>query len=101
MPLWLFFKQQVDRSFGLIICGAAASLLTGRCSIWGVASSTSPWELAHRKLFPITTIAQVKRGLRSLGKELEIAPAGSSDVTAKLQLSTVFWTSFGLQSAAA
>lgn len=34
-----------------------------------VASGTSPWELAHRKLFPITRIPQVKRGLRSLGKK--------------------------------
>lgn len=41
-----------------------------------------------------------EKGLKVSGKELEIAPAGSSDATVKLQLSTVFWTSFGLKSAA-
>lgn len=40
-----------------------------------------------------------EKGLKVSGKELEIAPAGSCDATVKL--STAFWTSFGLKSAAA
>lgn len=80
-----------------------------RCEdrICGVVSGASPWELAHRKLFPITRTPQVKKGLKVSGKRLEIeltgagggwggALTGFSDATVRQQLSDLFCSLFGI-----